>query len=175
MKSIWNSTFSSKNVKGATWYQPTGPDSSLHKKRNNPVVQVSYDDCIAFAKWVGKRLPTEFEWEGSARTKKANLYPWGNSLDNKACNIETSEIADTSPVDKFENGINRYNIYDFIGNVMEWTRDETDPPYKRESDSKYYIVKGGSFISDKTICLYSRSMFQKDFTSNILGFRCVLK
>jgi len=74
---VWNSAVVSHRVEGACWYQPLGPGSTLHRKRNHPVVQVSLEDAAAFAAWTGKRLPSEAEWEAASRSKKGHLYPWG--------------------------------------------------------------------------------------------------
>ncbi|MBF0120929.1 MAG: SUMF1/EgtB/PvdO family nonheme iron enzyme, partial [Desulfobacterales bacterium] len=170
-KSMWNSTYNKKNIKGACWYQPFGPGSNLHNKRNHPVVHVSLKDAIAFASWTGKRLPTEFEWEASARTQYGYIFPWGNEWKETSCNLEESAIADTSPVDYYPE--NTLGIADTLGNVLEWTMEECRPKYSQVTNLTYNVVKGGSFISDKSIRLYSRFYFETDFSANILSFRCI--
>ncbi|MDD4073665.1 MAG: SUMF1/EgtB/PvdO family nonheme iron enzyme [Desulfobacterales bacterium] len=175
VRSVWNSTYNRKVVQGAFWYQPAGPGSNLHKKRNHPVVQVSLNDALAFAAWVGKRLPTEVEWEAAARTKSENPYPWGTAWKQESCNMEDAAVSGTTPVDAYSSGANKYGICDTLGNVLEWTTDECDPPYALKHNVKYYITKGGSWISDNKITLASRFKFEKNFTSNILGFRCMVE
>jgi formylglycine-generating enzyme required for sulfatase activity len=164
----WNSSLKSEKVEGACWIQPLGPGSTLHGKRNHPVVQVSLEDAMAFAAWTGKRLPTEQEWEAAARTPLGLDYPWGKRPDSGKCNIEASAIGDTTPVDKYQKGANKYEIYDLIGNVMEWTSS---------SDSKdmvtLFVAKGGCWISGENITLASRSLINPKSPSNILGFRCI--
>jgi formylglycine-generating enzyme required for sulfatase activity len=158
-----------KRVMGACWYRPNGPGSSLHLKRTHPVVQVSLDDARAFAAWTGKRLPTEIEWEAAARTPRGHLYPWGDTWQDDACNIEKSLHGDTTPVDQYIKFANPYEIADMLGNVLEWTCDVIGD---RET-SDMYIVKGASWISHGEISLTDRHYIEKTTSSNILGFRCV--
>ena len=169
----WNATHSWKEVKGAYWYQPTGPGSTLHQKRNHPVVQVSLLDAMAFASWVGKRLPTEAEWEATARTDKGYRFPWGDDWKDGLCNTETSEIADTMPVDHYPDAVNKMGIANLLGNTLEWTSEKCNPPNGSRNDFDYHIAKGGSWVSEENIQLDSRFRFPTDFTSNTLGFRCL--
>lgn len=171
--SIWNSTCTREKVKGATWYQPLGPGSTLHNKRNHPVVQVSIKDARTFAAWTGKRLPSEIEWEAAARSQTGFKYPWGNEWLEGVCNFENSGISDTCPVDNFPHGANEAGIADLLGNVMEWTSDECEPKYPLETPSRFFIAKGGSWVSPEQTVLFGRSRLEADFTSNTLGFRCL--
>ena len=172
-KSIWNAAIISKTVKGACWYQPLGHGSTIHNKRNHPVVQVSPEDAIAFAAWTGKSLPTEEEWEAASRTGKGYVFPWGNEWNKDSCNIEESYVGDTTPVDKYIEFTNDFGIVDVIGNVLEWTLDRSEPPYLVKDRSKYFVVKGGSWISGNGLRLFSRFKLEPKSHSNILGFRCI--
>ncbi|MFH2065317.1 MAG: SUMF1/EgtB/PvdO family nonheme iron enzyme [Pseudomonadota bacterium] len=171
--SEWKATYSREKVSGAYWYQPTGPGSTLHGKRNHPVVQVSVQDAVHFSAWVGKRLPAEFEWEAAARTSEGYPYPWGNEWMENACNYERSAISDTTPVDRYPQGENSLRIADTLCNVLEWTSDQVKPVSGKIVGKIYNIAKGGSWISDRTIQLSNRFRFESGFTANILGFRCL--
>ncbi|MEW5947953.1 MAG: SUMF1/EgtB/PvdO family nonheme iron enzyme [Thermodesulfobacteriota bacterium] len=162
-----------ETVYEACWQQPSGPGSTIHNKRNHPVVQVSLEDALAFAAWTGKRLPTEDEWEAATRTAEGYALPWGNDWQKDACNIEISSLADTTPVDRHMDSGNNFGIIDAIGNVLEWTMEPCEPPSHAGHDVKYYLAKGGSWISGNDIRLFNRFRLEAETHSNILGFRCV--
>jgi formylglycine-generating enzyme required for sulfatase activity len=128
-------------VRGASWRHPLGPDSDLEGKGDHPVVQIAYEDAAAYAKWAGKRLPTEAEWEFAARGGKAGqLYFWGDDLQPGGkwmANIFQGEFPNTdagqdgfkgiAPVGQFPT--NGYGLYDIAGNVWEWCSDWYRPDY----------------------------------------------
>ncbi len=171
--STWRKTSGSEKIKGACWYQPQGPGSSLHNRRYHPVVQVSVDDALAYAAWVGRRLPTEAEWEAAARTDLHYLYPWGNEFVHGACNIESTGIGSTTPVDAYDNYANEFRIVDLIGNVMEWTSDTGPAPFADRNNNQYSVAKGGGWNAPGSIDISSRGMYRAGFTANIIGFRCI--
>jgi formylglycine-generating enzyme required for sulfatase activity len=131
-------------VKGADWRHPEGPKSNLKGREKFPVVQVAYPDALAYAKWAGKRLPTEAEWEFAARGGlTGQQYPWGDEFrPNGKWMANTFQghfpVQDTgadgyvgiAPVAQFPP--NKYGLYDMAGNVWQWTSDWYRPDYYQQ-------------------------------------------
>ncbi|MEH1852206.1 MAG: formylglycine-generating enzyme family protein [Nostoc sp.] len=117
---------------GANWQHPFGPDSVIAAKENHPVVHIAYEDAAAYAKWAGKSLPTEAQWEYAARGGLDNTtYIWGNQYSEKKANTwqgifpffntRSDGYLGTAPVGSF--APNGYGLYDMAGNVWELTLD----------------------------------------------------
>jgi formylglycine-generating enzyme required for sulfatase activity len=129
---------------GANWRHPEGPPSSIASRGAHPVVQVAYDDAAAYAKWAGKRLPTEAEWEFAARGGlDRKPYVWGdeetqdghdmaNTFQGHFPDSDTGDdgFTGTAPVCSFP--VNGYGLCDMSGNVWQWTSDWYRPDYYRK-------------------------------------------
>jgi len=170
-RSIFNSAVECQTVSGAFWYQPLGPGSNLHQKRDHPVVQVSVKDAMAFAAWTGKRLPTEAEWEAAMDTAQGPGFPWGEQWNPQAGNFERSGLGGTSAVDRYHSFANAHGICDGLGNVLEWTQDTLEQ--RSGQKAPHYIAKGGSWLTSGPVTLQQRFPQRPGTWSNILGFRCV--
>jgi len=197
----YNPEWSWKFVKGANWQHPQGPESSIKNKDDHPVVQVSWYDAMAYAKWAGKRLPTEaeFEYFNSAGRDSIN-YHWGNDLDIavKYANFFQGDFPNhntaedgfklLAPVKSFP--ANNFGLYDTTGNVWEWCMDTYHPDaYSRTSEMEdgyfksYYqmeqekVIRGGSYLCSETYStgyrLSARSSSVPDTGLEHTGFRCV--
>jgi formylglycine-generating enzyme required for sulfatase activity len=142
---------------GACWRHPEGPGSSIDGKDDHPVVHVSWDDAVAYAKWAGKRLPSEAEWELAARGGlDSKPYVWGDDTPGAGgkwqCNIWQGSFpyhntaADgnerTAPVKSY--APNGYGLYDMAGNVWEWCADWYDRElYHRRADQAEIVNPSG--------------------------------
>jgi formylglycine-generating enzyme len=167
-------------VEGANWRQPTGPGSSIAGQDNHPVVHVTYDDAQAYAKWRGRSLPTEAQWEFAARGGRDGEDDWSSAFDADGkpiantwqgifpvVNTNDDGFAGAAPVGCFKP--NGYGLYDMIGNVWEWTSDWYRSGHPREAavnpagphlasirvaadQAASRVIKGGSYLCAMNYC-----------------------
>jgi formylglycine-generating enzyme required for sulfatase activity len=167
-------------VKGANWREPEGPGSSIAGKENRPVVHVAYEDALAYARWKGRDLPTEAQWEFAARGAREGGEDWSDAFDQDGkpianswqgifpvYNTEQDGYVGAAPVGCFPP--NGYGLYDMIGNVWEWTSDWYVPGHTREAalnpsgptlmdvrvaagQSPSKVIKGGSYLCASNYC-----------------------
>ena len=141
---------------GADWRHPDGPQSSIREKDNHPVVHVSWDDAVAYARWAGKRLPTEAEWEFAARGGlSAQPFVWGRDRPTKGSpranlwqgnfpyqDTGSDGFTGTAPVKSFP--ANGYCLFDVAGNVWEWVDDWYRPDtYARRAGQALTVNPSG--------------------------------
>lgn len=175
---------------GANYLYPQGR-SKPRAQDNHPVTQVSWNDAKAYAKWKGKRLPTQWEWEHAAKNAEQTSmqYTWGQDLivngKYKANtwqgsfpfhNTREDGYEFTSPVGAF--GANKLGLTDMGGNVWQWTEDSIEPTGRdKEIDpATRRVLRGGSFLCDPLVChgftVQGRSSSTPESSLMHAGFRC---
>jgi len=169
-------------IPGANWRHPEGPESSIEGKGDHPVTQLAYEDAEAYAKWAGKRLPTEAEWEFAAKEGRHTdeTYYWGTEKTPHGewmanifqgtfptNNSKEDGYESTAPVKSFPP--NLYGLYDMEGNVWEWCSDFYRPDYyanspkenpkgpadahdPQEPGAVKRVQRGGSFLCNDQYC-----------------------
>jgi iron(II)-dependent oxidoreductase len=150
----------------ATWEQGTFPLG----KEEFPVTGVSWYEALAYARWAGKRLPTEEEWEKAASynpgTASKTIYPWGDKWNADSGNFQEDEVTKTG---SFPEDLSPIGCYDMGGNAFEWSSSS----YK----DKYRVIRGGSVsLSESTLKRFARNTKRKcpkpSYRSKNTGFRC---
>lgn len=186
-----------RRINGANWSHPEGPDSNIDSRAHFPVTHVSWNDAQAFAKWAGKRLPTEAEWEMAARGGlEQKRFPWGDELtpDGKhLCNIWQGEFPNIdlaedgysapAPVDAFPP--NGFGFGTITGNVWEWCSDWFSPDYHLQATRANPVgplrgatkaMRGGSYLCHASYCnryrVAARTSNTPDSSTTNIGFRC---
>jgi len=168
-------------VPGANWRHPGGPKTSIEGRDNDPVVHIALEDALAYAKWAGRELPTEAQWEYAARAGSKTVFPWGGHLAPEGVHMANTwdghfplknTAADgylrAAPVKCFPP--TAFGLYDMIGNVWEWTTDwyapqhdindrdnPKGPPAERSADRRQSgfpvkVIKGGSYLCAPNFC-----------------------
>jgi formylglycine-generating enzyme required for sulfatase activity len=154
-------------------------------REDHPVERVSWHDAVAYARWTGKRLPTEAEWEKAARGTDGRRFPWGDTFAEDRCIVwDHAMVLDvtTMPVSSHPSGASPYGVEQLAGNVEEWVEDELRPypgstHVSPSAAGGLRVVRGGSwfYTQEHTRCAYRRGLLP-DFTgwtqAGGPGFRC---
>jgi sulfatase modifying factor 1 len=188
-----------RQVFGAEWRHPEGPQSNLQGRMDHPVVHVSWSDAVAFCGWADARLPTEAEWEYAARGGlEQKRFPWGDEREPEgehrmnvwqgtfpSKNTLEDGYLGTCPADAFPP--NGFGLHNTSGNVWEWCADWFDPSFHanpgapREDPSgppsgQLKVTRGGSYLCHDSYCnryrVGARNANEPDDSTGNLGFRC---
>jgi formylglycine-generating enzyme required for sulfatase activity len=148
---------------------------------NHPIIGVSWDQAVAYCGWVGRRLPSEAEWEKAARGIDERIYPWGNQPPTAELLNFNHHVNETSPVGSFPAGASPYGALDMAGNAWEWTLDGYSPEYYSDSPTQNPIsdspvnrrvLRGGNWDSDEEGVRSANRFWAFPGRNDTDGFRC---
>jgi formylglycine-generating enzyme required for sulfatase activity len=172
----WSKDRAPEDLRDGNYLSDWGPNGFPEGRDEHPVCFVSFYAALALASWLGKRLPTEAEWEYAARGGLVGKkFPGGDAMNDKIANL-AKQYRGTTPVRKFEP--NGYGLYDMSGNLFEWTADWYAAYSPGESsnpagppDGEYKVVRGGSWMSGASALRVSARVDMEPQTCGQVGIR----
>jgi iron(II)-dependent oxidoreductase len=182
LKAFWIDKYEVTNAQYARFIQETNHpkpaywDDPAYNRADLPVVGVRWEDGSAYARWAGKRLPSETEWVKAAGGEDGRSYPWGSNWEADRCNSAGSQdpFEGPAPVGKFPLGASPYGVMDMAGNVWEWVAQEPSKGASPDSVS-VRIGKGGSWANSREqATVSSRAKGDVRLSDCIIGFRCAM-
>lgn len=152
------------------------------EKANYPVANITWNDAVAYAKWAGRRLPTEMEWEKAARGPDGLRYPWGSDWNSSNANTFESGMRQPVDVGTYAGDVSPYGVHDLLGNVREWTSDyfkryKNSRARHKDFGNRFRVIRGGDYtiyggrVNDTQFHLAFRSYYLPNAHFNF-GFRC---
>jgi formylglycine-generating enzyme required for sulfatase activity len=150
---------------------------------SDPVQGVTWPNAAAYCEWVGRRLPTEAEWEKAARGTDGRIYPWGDQAPNSELGNFEKQQDGAQPVGSYPQGASPYGVLDMAGNVYEWVADWYDPDYYGQSPSEnpkgagsslQRVLRGGNWNSNADTLRSSNRFWAFPGRNDFDGFRCAL-
>ncbi|MCQ3938022.1 MAG: hypothetical protein DPW18_13370 [Chloroflexi bacterium] len=162
---------------------PVIPDGDMEQKPNHPIQGLAWTQAAEYCEWVGRRLPTEAEWEKAARGTDGRLYPWGNALPEEPAANFDFHFDGFVDVTRLPEGASPYGVLNMAGNTWEWTTDWYDEnyyaqaPYENPAGPEsgiIRVIRGGAWNTVSRAIRAANRHWAYPYRDDIVGFRCAM-